>query len=95
MTPVGSLDVQKTVEAVFLDVFRIALTASLFSQDQDWNFDILLASEGALMNILYSAEEKQKYGGETAPKYIPLSQLLLECSGTDSVEERGWYSPAT
>ena len=40
-----------------------------------------VASEGALMNILYSAKERQKYGGKTAQKYNPLSQLLLGCSG--------------
>ena len=55
---------------------------SRLSQNQDANFSILLASEGALMNILYSAKERQKYGGKTAPKYYPLSQLLLGCNVT-------------
>ena len=32
LTPVGQLDAEKTVEAAFICVFRIAFTASLFSQ---------------------------------------------------------------
>ena len=36
------------------------------------------------MNILYSAKERQKYGEKTAPKYNPLSQLLLGCSAVEA-----------
>ena len=37
-------------------------------QDQGSTFGIFLAAEGALMNILYSAKARQKYGGKTALK---------------------------
>ena len=37
----------------------------------------ILSSEGAQMIILYSAKERQNYGGKAASKYNPLSQLLL------------------
>ena len=67
-----------------LEQFKVSggliLAGTPFSQDQDANFGILLAFEGALMNILYSAKETQKYGGKTALKYNPLFQLLLGCS---------------
>ena len=39
------------------------------------------ASEGALMNILYSAKETPNMVEKTVPKYNPLFQLLLGCSG--------------
>ena len=42
-----------------------------------------LASEGALMKILYSAKERQKYDGKTASKYKHLfCPFLLRCSGS-------------
>ena len=51
--------------------YFISENLSYFSQDQDENFGILLGSEGAVMNILYSAKERQQYGEKTAPKYTP------------------------
>ena len=40
MTPVGSLDAEKTVEAVFLYVFRIAFTASPYEHPSLHKFDM-------------------------------------------------------
>ena len=49
--------------------YFISESLSSFSQDNEANVGILLASEGTLMNML--AKEKHKYGDKIASKYTP------------------------